>query len=376
MSEWLRSFAVVPLALLAGGCSLVPGITMGPQPGPDGEEPEVHRISGSLVERMAAEQINATGGPATPAGAEDYRYVVGAGDVLSIIVWGHPDLTNPFGQSTAGIEASGRLVREDGWLVFPYVGEVEAAGRTAQAIQRDIREGLRPYVEQPQVTVRVQEFRSQRVYVTGELRNPGILPITDRPLTILDALSRAGGFTDRREQQVRFGADERQALLTRGGETRPIDLHALYRQGVGNEVLRDGDILHVPDDSANKVFVMGEVGRQTSVPLHRGRLSLAEAISEAEGIDLGAADTRQVYVIRGVPRSRDDGEGTEIVPEIYRLDASDAAALLLADTFPLQPRDVVWVATAEIVRWNRVMENIFPTIRAAYQLRLLDRGFD
>jgi polysaccharide export outer membrane protein len=112
---------------------------------------------------------------------------------------------------------------------------------------------------------------------------------------------------------------------------------------------------------------------QTSVRLHNGELTLAEAVAGAEGINLSTANTEQIYVIRGVPVESEDGPRIE--PRIYQLDASDATALLMADAFPMRPRDVVFVSTAEIVRWNRVMQQIAPTINAAFQIERLESGF-
>ena len=374
MTEPVRALLASVLVLLLGGCSAIPGMRVESST-PTGDYP-VHTIDGTLVEKMARQgrdETRAAGG----AGADtpDYEYRVGPGDVLSIVVWNHPELTNPYGQAEPGTAAGGRLVRADGTIFFPYVGEVRAQGLTVQQIQQRLQKGLRPYVKEPQVNVRVQDYRSKQVYVTGEVRKPGTLPLTDRPTTVLDALSASGGFTQRIPNQNPYGANERRALLTRGNRTVAINLQQLYRTGRGNRVLHDGDILYVPDDSDNKVFVLGEVNKQTTVPLHNGELTLAEAIAGADGVDLSKANTEQIYVIRGVPEDGADGQGPRIVPKIYRLDASNATALLLADAFPMHPRDVVLVSTTEIVRWNRVMQQILPTIQAGYQLRVIDRGF-
>lgn len=372
--------APTPLLLLAmsllTGCSIIPGIQVDADGrSASGQEYEIRPIDGQLVEeisrgaeaRLQPEREDA-------AGAEDYDYRVGPGDVLSVVVWNHPELTNPFGEGAAA-QQSGRLVHQDGTLFFPYVGPVEAAGKTTQQIQDQLVEGLRPYVQQPQVNVRVQEFRSKQVYVTGKVREPGPLPITDQPLTVLDALSGVGGFNEGGESGG-FGANARRAILTRDGETVAIDLRTLYQNGRGNRVLQDGDILHVPDASDNKVFVLGQVQQQSTVPLHNGELTLAEALAGADGIDLNTADTERIYVIRGVPANDEDGETTRLEPRIYRLDARDATALLLADSFPMQPRDVVYVPAPGIVRWNRVLEQIMPSVQAGYRLRVIEEGFD
>lgn len=293
--------------------------------------------------------------------AEDYHYRVQPRDILSVIVWEHPELSIPTGEFRSA-EESGRLVREDGTIFYPYAGIVQVGGLTVEQIRRLLVERLEPLIQNPQVDVRVAAFRSQRAYVTGQVRQPGVLPITDVPLSVLDAINGAGGLDEE--------ANRARAYLLRDGRTHPVDLNALYDEGdIGeNYLLRHGDVLNVPDNFDNKVFVLGEVGVQSPVYLHRGKLSLAEAITHAEGIDLDRADTAGVYVIRGETNAQG-----ELQPKAYQLDARSPVALVLADAFPLQARDVVFVSTAPLSRWNRVVSQILPTVQAIWQTRQLTR---
>jgi len=102
--------------------------------------------------------------------------------------------------------------------------------------------------------------------------------------------------------------------------------------------------------------VLGEVRLQQAKLMTKRRMTLAEAIGDSGGFDFVAANTSKIYVIRG---SYD-------APSIYRLDASSADALLLATHFELRPRDIVYVATNELTRWNRVMMQILPTAQTLY----------
>jgi polysaccharide export outer membrane protein len=127
---------------------------------------------------------------------------------------------------------------------------------------------------------------------------------------------------------------------------------AVYEEGdVGQNIqLRHGDILNVPDNEVNKVFMMGEVRRAGTLPIDKGRLTLAEALSESGNINMATANPYQIFVVRGGP-----------LPEIYHLSAKEPDALLLADRFPLQSRDIVYVDTADLVRWNKFVSNLLPT---------------
>ncbi len=367
-----RCWLVMAAALVAAAssCRFPPGIRAPEAPPPpenediDPEEfdPEVRRITPQLLARenqTAGRLGDADGRRQRGDLTTGYAYRVGVGDVLNVIVWEHPELTNPAGVIMGGLEDQGRLVGEDGAFFFPFVGRVEAAGRSIEEIRRDISDGLETYIDDPQVDVRVAEFRSQRVYVTGEVAEPGPVPVNDRPMTVLDAIGRAGGLLD--------SADRRRAYLTRDDGQRRVDLAWLYETGGTDEVLRDGDVLHVPDDHFDQVIVMGEVLSQTRVPLHRGRLSLAEAIAEAEGIELTTADTSRIVVVRGEPVHSEQGAVEGVRPIVYVLDGRQASDLLLAEGFQLEPRDIVFIPAAGAVRINRMIDQILPQVVSTVQ---------
>jgi len=353
--------ALLALALLSG-CAALPGMTVADRSAWFPEtEPDTPAIPYKVIP-ITADVIRAQPRPGLPRQEPppplhretgDYAYRIQPHDVLTIIVWEHPELTIPAGEFRPD-EEFGRLVREDGTIFFPYAGLLKVAGLTLEEVRRLITERLERVIQNPQVDVRVAAYRGQRVYVTGQVTKPGILPITDLPMTVLDALNSVGGFTAE--------ADRRTAYLTRDGIRYPIDLVALYQRGDlrQNYVLRHGDVLNVPDNDENKVFVIGEVGQQAPVVPDIDGLTLAEALARSEGIDLSAADTTGIFVIRGGP---DESEPVTV----YRLDASNATAMILADRFQLQPRDVVFVSAAPLTRWNRVISQILPTVQTLWQ---------
>ncbi|HYO58397.1 polysaccharide export protein [Archangium sp.] len=282
--------------------------------------------------------------------AADYNYRVTAHDVLSVIVWDHPELTIPAGEFRSA-EATGHPVAADGTMFFPHVGVIQVAGKTLREVRELLTQRLTHVIERPQLDVRVVGFRGQKVQVTGEVVAPSSLPITDVPLRVQDAISQARGPTPE--------ADLRGVTLTRGGKTFTLDLQALYEQGdiSQNWLLQDGDILHVSDRSRNKVFVLGEVRRPSSRVMLKGRMTLAEAIGDSEGFDPVSSNPAKVYVIRG---SFDR-------PTIYKLDARSPDALLLATQFQLQPHDVVFVSAHNLTRWNRIITQIQPTVQMLWQ---------
>lgn len=289
----------------------------------------------------------------TPDQESYSQYRVGPRDVLNITVWGHPELTIPAGEFRSA-EAAGNVVGEDGTFFYPFAGVVQAAGRTVEEIRKELTQKLSHYIEKVQLDVRVAGYRSQRVYVVGEVTQPGVFLVKDIPLTVLEAINSAGG--------VNSAADLRNITLTRNDKTYSINLLSLYEGGdvAQNVLLQHGDVLNVPDNQFNKVFVLGETAmgrgfgvRPRSVIMNKARMTLVEALAEAGGMDQEVADAARVFVFRaGLGKS-----------EIFHLDAKSPDALILADRFPLQPRDVIYVDRVEGIRWNQIIAQIAPTVQ-------------
>jgi len=131
-----------------------------------------------------------------------------------------------------------------------------------------------------------------------------------------------------------------------------LDMLAVYEYGDVSQNIRllNGDILTVADNQLNKVYILGEVKATGSLTIRNGRMTLAEALSDSGNIDMETANPYQIFVVRG-------GE----TPEIYHLSAKEPDALLLAEGFPLQRRDIVYVDTADLVRWNKFISNLTPS---------------
>lgn len=117
------------------------------------------------------------------AAAPDARYVIGADDVLAVDVWKEKEVSRVL------------PVRPDGKISLPLIGDLQASGLTPQQLQASVTVKLRAYIDKPEVSVIVQEARSHRFNVVGEVQKPGSYTL-GQPLTVLDALALAGGFRD------------------------------------------------------------------------------------------------------------------------------------------------------------------------------------
>ncbi|QDP01955.1 polysaccharide export protein [Thalassotalea sp. PS06] len=320
-------------------------------------------VTPEVINQLRVSKPEAKINPQLEAKVQEYSYIIGHGDVLNITVWDHPELTIPAGQFRSAGEA-GNVVHADGSIFYPYIGKVKVAGLSVTEVRDLVTERLSRYIEKPQIDVSVAAFRSQRTFVTGEVKQPAVLPITNVPMTLLDALNSTGGLGP--------NADWRSVVLTTSGTSgvkeEVLDLYALYQQGdmSQNRLLNHNDIIHVPRNDALKVFVMGDVEQPITQRIDREGLTLAEALNNTGGMNEGTADASGIFVLRA---SDEPGK----LVDVYQLDATNSAALILSTQFELQPMDIVYVTSAPIARWNRVMLQLLPTFTA---LRNLSDGYD
>ncbi|AOJ04742.1 hypothetical protein WS70_23530 [Burkholderia mayonis] len=289
-------------------------------------------------------------------------YRIGPADVLSIIVWEHPELVVPnltysIGE-TAGAQPAGPglttqtvpgfVVGADGGIQYPYLGFVKAGGLTVGELQAVMTKGLGHFLRNPKLTISVIAYRSQRVFVEGQVGQPGIKPVTDVPMSLAEALSEANGIP------AGIGDTSRVEVL-RAGKRYLLNLPALAAQGVDTSqiMLRDRDVVRVQPQTYNQVFVVGEVGKPTPVPMHDGQLSLNDALAEAMSVNPATAQSEGVYVVR----ASDNPER----PQVFRLDSRSPVGLALAEHFRLQPKDVVYVDSTGLARWSRVINLLLPS---------------
>lgn len=280
---------------------------------------------------------------------ENYQYQVGVGDVLNIIVYDHPELTIPAG-SERSAEESGTLVHSDGSIYYPYIGNIQVEGKTVEEIRRILTSRLSTYIADPQIEVSVAAFRSKKFYVSGAVENPGVQPITNVPITLLDAVSQAGGATD--------NANWHHLILNRDGEEITLSLYEMLKNGdmTQNRLMRPGDVLHVSSAENQGIAIMGQVRNPGQILAGRERLTLTDALSRAGGVVESRAEPSGIFVIRG------NGQGSEKMATVFQLDISNAVALNMGTYFPLQPQDVVYVTSAPLARWNNVISLLLPSI--------------
>ena len=210
-------------------------------------------------------------------------YRIGIYDNLNIIVWGHPEFSTittnfiPSTPSTTSVSTAINttnpviVVQTDGSIFFPYVGHVKIERLTINQVQNVIAKRLSIYLRNPQVTVQVAKFRNRNIYVLGEVITPGMQSLTDKPLSIMEALSSAGG------------------------------------------------------------------------------------------INSGSADPSHIYIVRGSFQQ----------PDVFWLDARTPQSLLIAERFPLQENDIVYVSAATLSPWNNFINQVLPSFSTYFTIKAL-----
>ena len=387
-----RLSIVLAVSAAVTACSTAPGNYLDTsrlnEPAQQGPQPkyDVHLIDAQLVMQQAQAAAAADHNDLPPSkypGLSSYAYHLAPSDIIGVTVWDHPELSTPQGNTfsaggnttqTVGqaltqpytsalpgqADPFGQTISADGTIFFPFIGRIHAAGKTATQLRDELATRLVPYVRNPQVDVRVLAYRSQKVQVTGDVKTPGPLSISDVPLTLADAITRSGGTNP--------DADIQRVRLTRNKKLYILNADRMLDRGDASQdvMLQDGDVINVPDHTDSRVFVLGEVKTPAQMNLIRGKLTIADALTQAGGILDTDANPRQIFVMRG---AKDNPTN----PEIYRLDMTQPDAIMLSSQFQLKPLDVVYVGTASSTTFNRVLQQVLPTIQTVFYLRQLTR---
>jgi len=225
----------------------------------------------------------------TPLPTFGQEYAIGPRDVLGITVWGQADLSRDY------------AVDPDGFVPFPLIGRVKAAGLSPKELSAHLTELLgKDYLVNPQVIVNVKEYLSQKVQVLGAAEKPGVYYLTG-PTTLLEILSRAGGFASTAGKQVllvrNHGASDGSSAALR------LSLEKIQSgDPAENTRVQSQDIVIVSKAQAYSYFVFGEVKKPGGYTLDK-ETNILEGITIAGGFTDKAAPSR-TRVIRSTPQGQ------------------------------------------------------------------------
>ena len=231
--------------------------------------------------------------PPTQADQARGEYLIGAQDVLTVTVWDSPDLSGKY------------TVETDGSFTFPLIGRVKAGGLTLRQFEAELKKKLADgYFKNPQVSVAIESYRSQRIFIVGEVRSPGSYPLTG-DMTLIEAIARAGSTTPAASLEaivVRASAGKPADGPTLPGqkadssETQRVNLRDLQSGALTENIaLRDGDTIFVP--RAESIYVFGQVKNPGAYALQSADTTVLQALSLAGGVTDRGATTR-IKIVR------------------------------------------------------------------------------
>jgi polysaccharide export outer membrane protein len=293
----------------------------------------------------------------------------GIGDVLRVTIFearsGGLFLPEAGGGERQGnfITVPEQEVDADGNISIPYAGTIRAAGRTAVQLQNAIVNALKDRAIEPQVVVSLASRQTSFITLLGDLRAQR-LPALPAGEHLLDTIARGGGPANQ-------GYDE-WLLLDRGGRRETVPLGALLYEPVDNIWSHPGDTLYLYRQPQTFLAfgAVGGAGKQVS--FDQWRLSLAEAIGKAGGLNDAQADPGAVFLYRGETREVAQKLGVDVsgfngfvIPIIYSLNMRDPAVYFLATQFEMRNKDVIYVSNAvsvEVTKFLTYLNTINGTI--------------
>ena len=394
----LLGLALCPLAAL-GGCTLMPA--SGPsgmdvragQHDPEGlpyafvqMTPNVAAILSKSAPRLGSEFSDRRP-------PKDIRF--GVGDIVQVTIF-EASSGGLFIPTEAGVRPGNfvtipnQAVDAKGDISVPFAGTVRAKGRTAVEVQKAIVDALKNRAIEPQVIVSVVDQKTSQISVLGDVQRPSRLPANAAGEKILDVITRAGG-------PAGPGADE-WVMLERDGRRALAPFGSLIYEPINNIYAHPEDTIYLYRDPqtflAFGAFTSVSGGQTNSSQIPFGgvwRLSLAEAVARASGLNDNQADPASVFLYRGETRDVAQALGIDvtpfqgpIIPVVYNINFRDPAAYFLATTIDMRNKDVLYVSNAFSVESAKVMNYLrtingtvndpIQTAIAAYTLKNLTKG--
>jgi polysaccharide export outer membrane protein len=239
---------------------------------------------------------------AAPRAFAQTNYVLGPQDVLNITVLGEDDLSRKY------------TIEQDGTFTFPLIGRVTARGLTLRALEQELRTKLISggFLKNPEVSVAVDAYQSQRIMIWGQVNNPGEYQLSG-DTTLLSALAKAGSVTPNAGREAVIVRAAKGANGADGNGSEPeiikIDLRELQDGNLAlNIPLRDGDTINVP--KAQSVFVSGQVKNPGGYAAEPG-MTVLQVLSLAGGLTDRGSD-RRINILRTIEGKRKELKGVKL----------------------------------------------------------------
>jgi polysaccharide export outer membrane protein len=307
------------------------------------------------------------------SGQQHVDYRVGAGDVLQVFIWEAPPamLFTSQALGTAGLTVGGtgsvslpeQIVSNSGDIAVPFAGTLKVAGLSLPQIEAKIAERLDKKANHPQIIVRLVHNNTQNVTVVGNVQRSLEVPLNPGGVRLLRALALAGGVSKPVEKTT--------IQVSRDGRVMALPLESILRNPEDNILLRPGDVITALYQPLN-FTALGAVSKNGEVDFEANGISLAQALARVGGIDDNRSNPSGVFLFRFVspdalpwaekPSVLVDGK----VPTIFEFDLRNPAMFFVAQTFPVDNHDLIYVSDAPAADLQKVL-NVVGSIVYPFQ---------
>ena len=307
------------------------------------------------------------------AGKASSSYEVGEGDAIEVSIWEAPPATlfgsalsgSKMGTTTSSVSTLPvEVVQSDGMINVPFAGQIRAAHRTLEEIEKEIAKRLAGKANKPQIMVRLVNNVSANVTIVGEVGKSLRMPLSPSGEKLLDALAAAGG--------VRQPVNKMTIQVTRGDTVQSMPLERVILDPKQNIVLKPGDVVTAMYQPLS-FTILGATGKNEEQNFEAQGISLAQALARSGGLQDARADAQGVFIFRfedpnavkwsSIPHLTPEGK----VPVIYRVDLKNPATFFVAQSFPIRNKDVLYVSNApaaEMQKFLNILTSAIFTITA------------
>ncbi|MGR3485471.1 MAG: polysaccharide biosynthesis/export family protein [Paracoccaceae bacterium] len=362
----LAPVALILAALALGGCTALPrGAALQGEVLAEATDGDVATVPDFGVEQVRRETLPlyaawpAVGVEAMPWISRDARAparVIAPGDTVAITVWNPSEngLLNSPGERA--VQLPEMRVSSSGSIFLPYVGDVRIRGMSPERARAVVQDRYLSTAPGAQVQLQVEEGRQNTVDVVDGVSRPGSYPLLDADMTILAALSVAGGVAD--------DIDNPQIRLHRGDHVYGLPLARLFDRPSLNTTLSGGDRVIVREDDRT-FLTLGATGRESIHAFPDAELTALEALAIAGGVNDSRADPQGVLILRDYPHdaiSDDRAEGPPTDRMVFTIDLTTADGLFSAGEFQIMPGDLVYATEAPLLAATSILAVLGSTL--------------